>query len=283
MKKNIIVSGANGFIGTHVLLQGLRLFPDYQWIATSANPQKAVNKPWYNKAEFIPYDYHLHPSDFPFRFSEHDILIHSAWGFLPFFKKDEHLTVELPAQKNFIRRCVENGLQNLSVLGTCYEYGMQEGCLDEEKNPACPIMPYPEAKVRLHDWITENFPQINLTWMRLFYMYGEGQSEKSLIPQLEKAIAEGKEKFDMSKGDQVRDYLKVEDMAELIIRVALKRKNIGIVNICSGQPITVIDLVKKYLNENNKSIQLNPGVFPYPDYEPFAFWGSRKKLNAIMD
>lgn len=282
MKRKILVSGANGFIATHILLRGLELFPSYRWVATSASAEKAKYKPWYDKVEFIPYDYHFHQTEVPFRFSEQDILIHAAWGFLPFYKKAEHITVELPAQKKFLQTCFENGLRNISVLGTCYEYGMQEGCLDEKKNPSKPVMPYPEAKVKLYQWIIDNFPRINLTWMRLFYMFGDGQSEKSLIPQLEKALAENRPTFDMSKGDQVRDYQKVEEMAEKIVRIALLGENNGIVNICSGKPITVLDLVKNYLKENNKLITLNTGVYPYPDYEPFAFWGCPEKMNKLL-
>lgn len=282
MKRKILVSGANGFIGTHILLQGIKLFPHNQWIATSANSEKAKTKLWYDKVEFIPYDYHLNPLEFPFRFSEQDILIHSAWGFLPFFKKEEHLTVELFAQQNFLKKCLENGLQNLTVLGTCYEYGMQEGCLNEEKNPHQAVIPYPKAKVKLYEWLKERYPNVNLTWMRLFYMYGEGQSEKSLIPQLEKALAENRPAFDMSKGDQIRDYQKVEEMAEKIVRIAMLGENNGIVNICSGKPITILELVKNYLKEKNKSITLNTGVYPYPDYEPFAFWGCPEKMNKLL-
>lgn len=282
IKRKIIVSGANGFIGSHVLLQGIKLFPNYQWIATSANAQKAVSKPWFKKVEFIPYDYLSPKTEIPFSFAEHDVFIHSAWGYLPFFKKEEHLTVELPSQKNFLQKCIEKGLKNLTVLGTCYEYGMQEGCLNEEKNPHQAVIPYPKAKVKLYEWLKERYPNVNLTWMRLFYMYGEGQSEKSLIPQLEKALAENRPAFDMSKGDQIRDYQKVEEMAEKIVRIAMLGENNGIVNICSGKPITILELVKNYLKEKNKSITLNTGVYPYPDYEPFAFWGCPEKMNKLL-
>lgn len=53
----------------------------------------------------------------------------------------------------------------------------------------------------------------------------------------------------------------------------------GIVNCCSGKPITVKKLVEDYLMKHNKTIQLNLGYYPYLDYEPMRFWGSMKKLS----
>ena len=40
-------------------------------------------------------------------------------------------------------------------------------------------------------------------------------------------------------------------------------------------------IVETWLAENNWRIDLNLGRYPYPDYEPFAFWGNAKKLHAI--
>jgi len=284
-RKKILVTGANGFIGTHVLEQGIRLFPDCDWEATSAHAEKAGSRSWFGKvSSFTEWNYH-HASEkpFPFHFSPQDILIHAAWAFLPFFKKEEHLSVELPAQKKFLSLCVQSGLKHLVVLGTCYEYGMQEGCMEEDVTLAKPIMAYPQAKLALYEWLCREYPEIRLVWLRLFYMYGKGQSEKSLIPQLEKAIREKKEFFEMSPGDQIRDYLPVEEMAQLIVKVSLNDHAKGIYNICSGKPIRIIDLVKEYLRKKNVSMKLKTGVYPYPDYEPFAFWGSRKKLDKILE
>jgi dTDP-6-deoxy-L-talose 4-dehydrogenase (NAD+) len=85
----------------------------------------------------------------------------------------------------------------------------------------------------------------------------------------------------MSGGQQVRDYLPVEEVAVNLVAVALQNKVTGIINCCSGQPITVEALVKKYLVEKNKTIKLNLGYYPYPDYEPMEFWGENTKLKKI--
>ena len=116
----------------------------------------------------------------------------------------------------------------------------------------------------------------NLKWLRLFYMYGNGQHEKSIIPQLIAAIDRGDEVFNMSAGEQLRDYLTVEQVSKKIIQYSLKDDTNGIYNICSGKPISIKKLVQNYIKKKNSEIKLNLGYYPYNDYEPIAFWGSNK-------
>jgi dTDP-6-deoxy-L-talose 4-dehydrogenase (NAD+) len=56
----------------------------------------------------------------------------------------------------------------------------------------------------------------------------------------------------------------------------------GIVNCCSGNPITIKDLVNNFILQKNKKIKLNFGYYPYPDYEPMHFWGDNTKINLII-
>jgi dTDP-6-deoxy-L-talose 4-dehydrogenase (NAD+) len=114
-------------------------------------------------------------------------------------------------------------------------------------------------------------------------MYGEGQNENSLIPQLKKAILSGDRVFNMSGGEQLRDYLDVKAVAEYICRIALQTEINGVVNCCSGKPVSIRRLVEKIVSEMNSDIALNVGYYPYPDYEPLAFWGDVSRLKCIGD
>jgi hypothetical protein len=86
----------------------------------------------------------------------------------------------------------------------------------------------------------------------------------------------------MSKGDQQRDYLPVTTISENIVIFAMQQKVEGIINCSSGVPISIVDLVQNYLKEHNKKIKLNLGFYPYPDYEPFKFWGDNTKQKNIL-
>ena len=87
----------------------------------------------------------------------------------------------------------------------------------------------------------------------------------------------------MSGGEQVRDYLPVQKVGEYIANIALQQKIDGIINCCSGQPISIREFVKDYLIKNKKSITLNFGYYPYTDYEPMSFWGDNSKLKMILN
>jgi len=86
----------------------------------------------------------------------------------------------------------------------------------------------------------------------------------------------------MSGGEQLRDYLPVDEVAKHIVSLALVKKDTGPVNVCSGTPVSVRRLVEGWVKENGWSIRLNLGHYPYPDYEPMAFWGDSKKLSTLI-
>src|SRR5213078_1068962 len=130
-----------------------------------------------------------------------------------------------------LENIIKNGLKNLTVTGTCFEYGMKSGRLSETMMPE-PANPYALAKDELRKSL-ENLQRsesFSLKWIRLFYMYGKGQNTASLMAQLDTAIAKGDKIFNMSGGQQVRDYLPVEKVAEKIVAVSLQEKVTGIIN-----------------------------------------------------
>ena len=111
----------------------------------------------------------------------------------------------------------------------------------------------------------------------------DGKNPNSLLSQLDKALANGEKIFNMSGGQQVRDYLPIEKAAEYIVKIALQQKIQGAINCCSCEPVTIEEFVKNYLKKENKKISLNLGYYPYPDYEPMAFWGDNNKLKRIIN
>ena len=280
--KKVLVTGATGFIGNHVINE--LLGNGYKVIATSANPEKAVTMEWYNNVAYIPLDLKTLSADIDYYafFNKPDLLIHLAWEGLPNYKLAFHLEENLPRHYFFLENLVMHGLCDITVTGTCFEYGMQEGCLNEEME-AFPNNPYGIAKDTLRKKLEklQNQTPFIFKWIRLFYMYGKGQNPNSLLSQLDRALLNGEQVFNMSGGEQGRDFLPVEKVAANIARVALQEKITGIVNCCSGEPITVKGFVENYVESQGKKINLNLGYYPYPDYEPMCFWGDDTKLKKI--
>ena len=274
----IAVTGASGFIGRHVLTSLLKHRIDI--IAVTRNATQLAGLSQY--VRIVEMDI-AHPSincyerlDYP------DILIHLAWDGLPHYKSLHHFETELPRQYHFLKTMIEGGLPSLLVTGTCFEYGMQSGPLSAEMQTQ-PNNPYGYAKDALRKQLIflQAIKPFNLAWARLFYMYGEGQSNSSLYPLLKESILRKDKIFNMSGGEQLRDYLSIDEVASRIIRLAMSGCNTGAINICSGKPVSVRSLVERWLQENDWKIELNLGHYPYPDYEPMAFWGDSSQIDAI--
>jgi dTDP-6-deoxy-L-talose 4-dehydrogenase (NAD+) len=280
----ILVTGATGFIGHYVVTELLQ--KGYEVIASSANREKAEKAPWYKQVRYVPFDLEKFDpaTDYYQFFGQPHRLLHLAWEGLPQYKADFHLEINYPRHAALLANLVSHGLKDMTVTGTCFEYGMQEGCLREDM-PALPANPYAIAKNKLRlqlEDLQKKTPFL-LRWPRLFYMYGKGQSPNSLLSQLDRALAAGEKVFNMSGGQQVRDYLPVEKVAEYLADIATQQHVGGIINCCSGDPVTVKELVERHLRNRHATITLNLGFYPYPDYEPMRFWGDNTKLKTIFE
>ncbi len=283
--KKILITGATGFIGNYVIAQLLQQ-NNYSITASSASIDKGVTASWFSSVKYIPFNLKDFDSgvDYYKFFDEPDLVIHLAWEGLPNYKAAFHVEENLPRHYALLKNLIYHGLNDLTITGTCFEYGLQEGRLSEEME-TMPSIAYAIAKDRLRRQL-EQFQKENefqLKWIRLFYMYGNGQSPNSLLSQLDKSIAQKETVFNMSGGEQERDYLPVEEVAVYIGRIALQNEVTGIINCCSGKPIKVKTLVENYLIKKNKFIHLNLGYYPYADYEAMRFWGDNKKLKKIID
>ena len=276
----VAVTGSAGFVGRHVIaqLERRRISPTLVTRPGSPMPEGSSGDP------VVAMDIGHAPGDAYERLGRPEVLIHLAWAGLPNYSSPHHLEAELPAHRAFLEGLLAAGLGGLTVAGSCLEYGMQSGALREEVATA-PVTAYGTAKDELRkelERLRRSRP-FNLTWARLFYLRGEGQAPGSLLPQLEAAIARGDVAFDMSGGEQLRDYLPVDEAAGYLVELALNGRDNGIVNVCSGRPISVRELVEEVVAKHGSSIELNLGHFPYPEYEPMAFWGDRHKLDRCLE
>jgi nucleoside-diphosphate-sugar epimerase len=277
----VAITGATGFVGRHVLTA--LAAHDIEVVATVRGERP--DTPQIRNVRWVTLDVASAPPNAFELLGKPDVLIHLAWGGLSNYRALRHFEVELPAHYAFLRQLSAAGLKSLLVAGTCLEYGLRSGALSET-DPTSPITPYGFAKDALRrqlEYLQRNGESsFALTWARLFFMHGEGQAATSLLPQLEKAVAQGEASFRMSGGEQLRDYLPVNEVAAKLVALALRQQNVGIVNVCSGTPRSVRSLVEQFLQERQAKIALELGHYPYPDYEPMAFWGARDKLERAL-
>ncbi|MBK5284698.1 MAG: NAD-dependent epimerase/dehydratase family protein [Bacteroidia bacterium] len=279
----IAVTGATGFIGNHVI--DCLIKEGHSIIASSSNSQNAEKESWFKSVKYIPYkiDSFISQNNLFEYFNQPDALIHLAWQGLPNYHSLHHIEENLMSGYFFLKNMVTNGLKNLTVAGTCLEYGMKSGKLSEDLNPS-PVTSYGIGKYSLFSFLkllNEQTP-FSLKWTRLFYTYGPGQNPNSLFPQLEQAIINKATEFMMSGGEQIRDFYPVEKLASAIVQIAKQERITGAINCCSGTPVKVKDFVTGYLESKGETLKLHLGFYPYLAYEPMEFWGDNSKLLAIL-
>ncbi len=272
--KNVIVTGATGFVGQNLI--PLLIKNEYRIIAISRNRNKAKKFKWYKDVNFIEMD--IKKNNKKIELDDSTGLIHLAWQGLPNYNSKIH-NKNLDFSLQFIESLLSRGLNKILITGTCFEYGMKNG-LKKSNMRTFPHNNYGIAKdsLRKHVQKLKKDFSFNFQWARLFYFYGNGQNKNSLLSQLDKAMKKGERKFNMSLGMQVRDYQHVNRVVKQLYNLYSSKKD-GVFNICSGKPITVKDLVKKIIKKNRSNIKLNLGYYQYNDYEPMRFWGQKDILG----
>jgi nucleoside-diphosphate-sugar epimerase len=275
----IAVTGATGFIGSHVVAELDRRGHS----AILASRSALQRSPIPTEQRHVPLDIYDPPDDAYQALGQPDVLLHLAWAGLSDYRSLLHIERELPSHYRFLRTMLAGGLSRLVVTGTCLEYGLQSGALHEELE-ARPTTPYGYAKNALRtqlEYLKRDLP-FALTWARIFYVFGVGQASTSLYSQVTAAAERGDPVFNMSGGEQLRDYLPVSTAARYLVSLATNGGDNGIVNVCSGKPVSVYDLVESWIAARGWSITLNRGKVPYPDYEPMEFWGDRRKMDRCL-
>lgn len=274
----LAITGASGFIGRHVLAaldrQGLQAT-----LLLRATPDWAAG----SRHTLLVVDYLDEPADLYARAGKPDVLLHLAWGGLPNYHSLHHVETERPAQYRMLKAMVCSGLPKLVVAGTCFEYGLQSGPLAETL-PCHPVNAYGHAKdaLRRELELLRREQPFQLSWARLFYLYGEGQSPNSLWRSLRSAAARGDALFPMSGGEQLRDYLSASEAAAMLLALAQRPHDDGIVNVCSGKPVSVRALVEGWIRQQGWAIRPELGRFAYSEHEPMAFWGDDSKLRRCL-
>ena len=121
-KSQVIVSGATGFIGQHLI--PLLLADNYQVIAIARDLKKAQTSDWYKEVQFIASDFHK--NEISIKIQQGAGLIHLAWQGLPNYNSLFHFEENLPFNYNFVKSLVLSGVRQVLVTGTCFEYGLQQ-------------------------------------------------------------------------------------------------------------------------------------------------------------
>ncbi len=268
----IFVTGASGFIGTHFRRELAESPHDTVCLKRPGSPSPSLGaEKWLEK----PMD-HLDESDF----DGIDALVHLASpGVSP-----QHATFEellywnVAVLERMIRKASAAGVRRFLLAGTFAEYGKAADQYDTipEDAPLLPTTPYAASKAA--SWIAAHTlaieKQIELGYFRIFSAYGEGQYAGNFWPSLRAAALAGDD-FQMSPGEQIRDYIPVSEISRLLVKAlddpSFTAGSPKAYNLGTGHPVSMRQFAEKYWNEWKATGKLRIGALPYRDNEVMRF------------
>jgi len=167
--------------------------------------------------------------------------------------------------------------KRLLGIGTCFEYDTAPSPLSEQ-SAARLATPYARSTLSLFRALEPVCADAGMgfAWARPFYLYGPGEDRRRLVPSVILALLEGR-RARTTSGEQVRDFLHVDDVAQALWAVARSEVS-GAVNIGSGRPVTVRELVLELGTIVGRPELIELGALPYSPGDPMSVWADNRRL-----
>lgn len=271
----IAVTGANGYIGSHVvkaLLEKGAACLALDFDNTYVDP----------RAQFMAINVLDNDPDIYAKLGKPDVFLHLAWkdGFV--HNSPAHMEM-LSGHVRLIRYLLEGGLKHLAVMGTMHEIGYHEGAIDEN-TPCAPTSAYAIAKNALRESSCLLAAQHGACWqwLRAFYITGDDAKAQSVFGKLLRAAQEGKTTFPFTTGKNKYDFISVQELACQIAVCVTQTAVNGIINCCTGKPLSLAERMEQFIQENHLHIQLQYGVYPDRPYDSPGVWGDNTKIQIVL-
>jgi len=262
--KRVLLTGATGLIGRHCLLTLLAQGYEVHAVSTRA-------------ALVLPPGVHAHQADLldPAQAAallevvQPSHLLHLAWYTQPgaYWTSLENIRW-VQASLGLLQAFAAHGGQRVVMAGSCAEYDWSYGYCTERITPLRPATLYGKAKHALQlleDAFAEQ-AQISAAWGRIFFLYGPHEYPERLVAAVTRALLQG-QPARCSHGNQIRDFLYVQDVADAF--VALLASDVrGGVNIASGAPITLKQIIYRIADMLAQRGLVQLGALPAPASEP---------------
>lgn len=270
---NVLITGANGFIGSHLVTE--LLDRGHYVTAVDLDNKNIDSRAVFKKDDLFSLDFTK--QNLP------DAVIHLAWrdGFNHYaFSHIDNVIKHF----YFIKSVIDAGVKSVSVMGTAHEIGYHEGKIDEN-TPCNPLSFYGIAKNALRQLIfayAKDKP-VSVKWLRAFYITGDDRLNHSVFTKILDAAENGQKEFPFTKGTNQFDFIDIHDLARQIAAASVQNEIDGIINVCSGEPVSLKDKAEEFIRHHNLNIKLNFGVFPQRRYDSPVVYGDNEKILQILE
>jgi len=276
----IFITGATGFLGEYILKEISK--ENYDILASSRFKKELhgdlLNVQWLYgdlsdlkklKSELLTYN--------------PDVVIHLAWQNIPNYSNTIS-TINLKNSIQFFDFIIdETDCKKIIISGSCYEYGKKVGeCLENENVKIKSFFSW--AKISLYQYLIlkTNDNGIDLVWFRIFYVYGPGQRDDSLIPSIIKSFKRLETPEIQSPGNR-NDFVHIQDVAIAFANAVYIKSQSGIYNLGYGEANSVFKICRLVENNILNSSSLTDKIKNHNSNPTINFWANIEKTKIAFD
>jgi nucleoside-diphosphate-sugar epimerase len=273
----VLLTGASGFIGSHVARLLVREGCEVHALVRASTNLWRIHDVR-SKLQLVTGDLCDPATRDELAERKPESCIHLGWYATPglYLRAPENVDLMAGTLK-LAMRLAETGCRRFVGVGTCFEYDTDAGYLSED-TPLAPAFPYSAAKAGAYLALRCLPGPMAVAWARLFYLYGPYENEGRLVPSVVRALLAGNS-AQCTLGEQIRDYLHVEDVASALWATA-KSSLTGAVNVGSGKPITVAAVVREIGELLGKRDLVELGALSSPPGDPPFVCADSRKLRT---
>ena len=278
-----LVTGATGFVGAWLVK---RLVADGHRVTVLTRPSSDLWRiePWLDATTIV----HGDLSDIASatekikEFSPENVF-HLAWsgGNSSAHNFDPNQVYgNVPGSLELMRIAAASGASLFLNLGSCVEYGVYQVPV-RETDAVQPTNLYGTAKYAVELLGEKLGPRLGLRFasFRLFWAYGPGDDDARLVPSLYRKLLSGK-RHAMTAGEQLWDFLYIEDVIDALVKVATTPEASGIFNLGSGNPVSIRSVAQIVGAHLGREDLLGFGDVPYSSGQIMHLQADTSRLRA---
>ena len=269
MSKVVLLTGATGFVGSQILKGLVELRIPVRCVVRISSKSKLLVPDHLLESIVFTEDVFAESEAWWGKCLQGvDTVVHAAWYAEHGKYLQSPINIDcLQGTLRLAKSIVTAGVRRLVGIGTCAEYKLSNQKLTTETE-LNPLSPYAAAKAAAFMCLSQWLPLqgVEFAWCRLFYLYGEGEDPRRLIPFLHANLASGRP-VELTSGTQVRDFLDVKTAARQIVQAAMGA-SVGALNICSGTSISIRAIAESIADKYNRKDLLRFGARPENPFDP---------------